>query len=189
MKVFHRNTALTILTGLALSAASQPYALGAGSPKTASKGFGVFVNVQPAATVALSGTTFTWNSMKTTIQNYVLADSGPMTVTGSIRTSPAGGSSSIVIMSPGDIQGNGKNGSLPINEFALTCSGNGNLGSQPTYAPALTPLKANASVPCASWGPGASARLNFSFALYLETHAVKKDIYQSQGFSIIATAT
>lgn len=187
MRLFHRTTNLAIFIALALSVLWQTHAMGA--PKSASKGFGVFVNVQPAATVSLSGTTFTWNSAKTTMQGYALADSGPMTVTGAIRTSPTGGASSIVIMAPGDIKGNKSNFTLPINQFALTCSGNTNSGTPPVYAAALTPLKANSTVPCASWGAGASTRLNFTFALYLQTHSVQKAVYRSQGFSIIATAT
>jgi hypothetical protein len=81
------------------------------------------------------------------------------------------------------------NNTLAINELAVTCSGSGNVGSQPTYAAALTKLKASSSVPCASWGAGATSRLNFSFALYLQTQNSPQDIYQSNGFSIIATAT
>lgn len=185
----YRATALGFAATLAMSSLWQAHALGAGGSKTASKGFGVFVNVQPAATVSLSGTTFIWNSIKTTTQGYALADNGAMTVTGSIRTSPSGGSSSIVIMSPGDIMGNGKNGTLPINQFALTCSGSSNSGTAPAYAPALTKLNPNGAAPCASWGPGASTRLNFNLALYLQTQAVKKDVYQSNSFSVIATAT
>src|SRR5690242_21411858 len=72
MKVLYRTTALSFITALTLAVVWQTHALGA--PKTASKSFGVFVNVQPAATVALSGTTFTWNSVKTTMQGYALAD-------------------------------------------------------------------------------------------------------------------
>lgn len=188
MRLFDRTAAICLSATLSAAFAWQGHAL-ALTPKTASKGFGVYVNVQPAATIALSGTTFTWNSIKTTSQGYVLADNGPMTVTGGIRTSTNGGSSSIVIMSPADVQGTKKNGSLPINQFALTCAGNANQGTAPTYAHALTPLKANGTAPCASWGPGATTSLNFTLALYLQTQAVQKGEYASQGFSVIATAT
>lgn len=157
--------------------------------KTASKSFGVYVNVTTAATVGLSGTTFTWSAIKPTENSYVLAGSGPMTVTGGIRTSRSGGAASIVVMSPGNIQGPKTNSTLPISEFALTCSGNGNTGTAPTYAPALTKLKASSSVPCASWGPGSTTTINFSFALYLQTQNLQQGVYQSNGFSIIATAT
>lgn len=187
MSMSRRSIALT-LTATALAAAIwQTHAFAA--PRTSSKSFGVFVNVQPAATVSLSGSTFIWNSVKTTMQGYALADNGPMTVTGAIRTSPMGGASSIVVLSPGSIPGDKNGFTLPVDQFALTCSGAANVGTAPTYAPALTKLQANSTVPCASWGAGANARLNFSFALYLQTQAAQKAIYQSQGFSIIATAT
>jgi hypothetical protein len=187
MKVIHRTTALAIITALCLSALWQSHALGA--TRTSSKSFGVYVNVTTAATVSLSGSTFTWNAIKPTVNSYVAASSGPMTVTGGIRTSPSGGAGSIVILSPGDIQGPKTNNTLPIKEFALTCSGNGNIGTPPVYAPALTQLTAKSTAPCASWGPGATTKLNFSFALYLQTQNVQTGVYQSSGFSIIATAT
>lgn len=189
MKRFYRTAILSLIAATSAAVLWQGDALGAGSPKTTSRAFGVYVNVQPAATVSLSGTAFTWSSVKTTMQGYAIADNGPMTVTGSIRTSPNGGSSSIVILSPGDIQGTKKNGTLPIGQFALTCSGSGNQGTPASYAPALTPLNANGTAPCASWGAGASTRLNFTFALYLQTQSVSKGEYQSDGFSVIATAT
>ena len=95
-------------------------------------------------------------------------------------------------MSPGNITGQKKvNDQLGISNFALTCSGTGNTGirANPTYAAALTNLKPNASVPCANWGAGSTSKLNFSFALYLQTQNNPTDIYQSNGFSVIATAT
>lgn len=155
-----------------------------------SANFGVLVNVSNTATLALSSTTFTWNQIKPTVNSYMLASSGPMTVTGGIRTSPKGGAGSIVVMSPGNIQGQNKvNNTLPIKSFALTCSGSGNVGTQPAYAPALTNLVANGTAPCANWGAGATTRLNFSFALYLETQNSPQDIYKSSNFQLIATAT
>jgi hypothetical protein len=152
--------------------------------------FGVSVNVTSSATIALSGTTFTWSAIKPTVNSYVLADNGPMTVTGGMRTSPIGGTGSIVIQSPGNIQGQSKvNNTLAIKSFALTCSGTGNSGTPPKYASPLTNLVANSTVSCATWGAGATAKLNFSFALYLETQNSPQDIYKSNGFSVIATAT
>lgn len=189
MRLFYRAATLSLALALTLTILWQTHALGATAKKTSSKAFGVYVNVTSAATVALSGSTFTWNAIKPTVNSYVLASSGPMTVTGGIRTSPGGGAGSIVVLAPNDLQGPKTNNTLPIKEFALTCSGNGNVGTPATYAPAFTPLKANSTVPCASWGSGATTKLNFSFALYLQTQNVQQGVYQSQGFSIIATAT
>jgi hypothetical protein len=113
-----------------------------------------------------------------------------MTVTGGIRTSRGGGAGSIVIGAPGNIAGTNKvNNALGISQFALTCSGNLNGGTPPAYAPAYTKLKPSATVPCATFPAGASTQLNFSFALYLMTQNSPQDVYQSNGFSIIATAT
>lgn len=187
MRLFTRSTALALLVTASAAAAWQTHASAA--PHTSSKSFGVYVNVQPAATVSLSGSTFMWNSIKTTTQGYALADNGPMTVTGAIRTSPSGGASSIVVLSPANVPGDKNGFTLPVNQLALTYSGNTNRGTAPVYAPALTALKAGGTVPCASWGAGANTQLNFSFALYLQTQAVQKAVYQSQAFSIIATAT
>jgi hypothetical protein len=189
------NTLSRVLSAAALlgfiATGVSDHAAAATTPKTSSKGFGIFVSVGTASTIALSGnTTFTWNGVKSSMQSYQIAQSGPLTVTGGIRTSPSGGAASIVVMSPANIAGQNKvNNTLAINELALTCSGSGNVGTQPTYAPALTKLKASSTVPCASWGPAATTRLNFTFALYLQTQNSPQDVYKSQGFSIIATAT
>lgn len=157
---------------------------------TNAKGFGVSVNVTTAATVILSGTRFTWNAIRPSTTSYVKADNSPMTITGLIRTSRAGGAGNIVVMSPGNITGTNKvNDQLGISNFALTCSGSLNTGTQPSYAAAYTKLKPNASVPCASWGAGSTSKLNFNFALYLQTQNNPTDVYKSNGFSIIATAT
>ena len=78
---------------------------------------------------------------------------------------------------------------LPISNFALTCSGNGNVGRPPVYASVLTPLKAKAMVPCASWGPAATVKLNFSFALFLYLQGTPPDTYSASGFTVIATST
>jgi hypothetical protein len=187
MRLSYRSVTSALAAAALLAAVWQSHV--PANARTASKSFGVYVNVQPAATVSLSGSTFIWNSVKTTMQGYALADNGAMTVTGAIRTAPTGGASSIVVLSPGNIVGDKNGFTLPINQFALTCSGTSNVGTQPTYAPALTKLKANSSVPCASWGAGANTQLHFSFALYLQTQAVQKAVYQSQSFSVIATAT
>lgn len=185
MKHLHA-AALTAIGALASAAVWYSHAA------AATKTFGVNVNVATAATVALSGTTFTWNAIRPSTQSYVQADNGGMTVSGLIRTSGAGGAGNIVVMSPGNITGQKKiNDQLGISNFALTCSGTGNTGVRPTptYAPALTKLKPSASVPCASWGAGVTSQLHFNFALYLQTQNNPQDVYQSNGFSIIATAT
>jgi hypothetical protein len=183
MRLIHKIAMLSAGAAIAFTGVSD-----AGTKSTSQ--FGVYVNVTSSATLALSGTTFTWNAIKPTINSYVLASSGPMTITGGMRTSPTGGTGSIVIMSPGNIQGQNKvNNTLAIKSFALTCSGTGNTGTPPKYAPALTNLVANSTVPCATWGAGATTKLNFSFALYLETQNSPQDIYKSNGFSVIATAT
>lgn len=180
----HKIAMLAAAAAITLTAVSD-----AAGTKTTSP-FGVYVNVTSTATVALSGTTFTWDAVKPTNNTYALASSGPMTITGGMRTSPNGGTGSIVIMSPGNIQGQNKvNNALAIKSFALTCSGSGNIGTQPKYAAALTNLVANSTVPCATWGAGATTKLNFSFALYLETQNSPQDVYKSNNFSVIATAT
>lgn len=195
MNSLHRFAAFSSLLGVTLMCASQD-AGAATSPSQ--KSFGVFVSVGTTATIALNGystlngvPTFIWNGVKSSMQNYTLAQSGdPLTITGGIRTSPSGGAASIMVMSPANIAGQNKvNNTLAINEFAITCSGTGNTGSPASYAPALTKLKASTTAPCATWGAAATARLNFSFALYLQTQNSPQDIYKSNGFSIIATAT
>lgn len=158
---------------------------------TATRGFSVSVNVKPAASMSLSSSGFTWSAARpSTPHTYVESDRGPITITGTIRTAPAGGAGSIVILSPGDLTGlQNSHHTLSINNFALMCSGNGNSGTKPVYAAAYTPLKAKSSVSCATWGAGASTRLNFTFDLLLQTQGVPSDTYNSSGFSIIATAT
>lgn len=195
MKSLHRFAAICSLLGVTLMSASQD----AGATTAPSqKSFDVFVSVGTTATIALNGystlngvPTFIWNGVKASMQNYALAQSGdPLTVTGGIRTSPSGGAASIMVMSPANIGGQNKvNNTLAINEFAITCSGAGNSGTPANYAPALTKLKAGTTAPCATWGAAATSRLNFSFALYLQTQNSPQDIYKSNGFSIIATAT
>jgi hypothetical protein len=195
MRSLYRFFTVSVLAGTALLCAGEN---AVSATKTSSKGFGVYVVVGSSATIALNGyttlngqPTFIWNGVKSSMQSYALAQSGdPVTVTGGIRTSPSGGAASIVVMSPANIIGTNKvNNTLAINEFALTCSGAGNSGTPPAYAPALTKLKASSSTPCATWGAGATTRLNFSFALYLQTQNSPQDTYQSTAFSIVATAT
>jgi hypothetical protein len=188
MQNLHRLLIVPAVAGLAVVCATAG-ASTAATQKSSSSTFGVFVNVTTAATVALSGTTFTWKAIKPTVKSYVAADNSPMQVKGLIRTSPGGGAGSIVIMSPATVAATKDNNAITVNEFALTCSGAGNVGTPPTYAAALTKLKASTTVPCATWGPGATSKLNFNFALYLQTQNAPQDVYQSNGFSIIATAT
>jgi hypothetical protein len=148
--------------------------------------------------------------------NYRAADNGPIAVTGAIRTSAARGSGSIMLLAPGDIAGTAMRGDgdrdgvddndrdnggprsrprdrganmLAVNTFALTCSGSGNSGAPPKYAPPLTPLQAHAFAPCAVWGAGASTRLHFSLNLFLTLNDVRPGTYLSGGFLVVATAT
>lgn len=183
------------------------------SAKVAQKGFSVSAVVKPAATISLSTNFLTWTTKNALVritfgtanvksgtpasgkggpgnQVFTPADNGPIRITGGIRTSSTGGAGSIVVLSPGDISGQGhSNHIVPINEFVLTCSGTGNTGSQPTYAPAQTPLQANAFSPCATWGPKATARLNFSLNVLLNLNGTPPDTYTSGGFVVIATTT
>lgn len=183
------------------------------SAKVSTKGFSVSAVVKPAATIALSTNFLTWTTKNSLVRitfgtsnvksgtpangkggpgnkTFTPADNGPIRVTGGIRTSSSGGAGSIVVLSPGDIAGQGhSNHIVAINDFVITCSGNGNAGSQPTYAPALTPLQAHAFSPCATWGPRATARLNFSLNVLLNIKGTPPDTYTSGGFVVIATTT
>jgi hypothetical protein len=95
-----------------------------------------------------------------------------------------------VILAPGDIAGQSQAAHvLPIQDFALTCSGTGNTGTQPKYAAPLTPLQANALSPCATWGPAATARLNFTLNVLLSLQGTPPDTYATGGFTVVATTT
>jgi hypothetical protein len=207
--LLHRTLAGTAAVAFGVLAAQHPTA----SAKTAQRGFSVSAVVKPAATIALSTNALTWTAKNTLVRitfgtsyvpngsagtsaappgnkTYVPADNGAITITGSIRTSPGGGAGSIVVLAPGDIAGaSHASHVVPINDFALTCSGNGNTGTQPRYAAALTPLQANALSPCATWGPAANARLNFSLNMLLILTGMPPDTYTSGGFTVVATTT
>jgi hypothetical protein len=207
--LLHRTLAGTAAVAFGVLAAQHPTA----SAKTAQRGFSVSAVVKPAATIALSTNALTWTAKNTLVRitfgtsyvpngsagtsaappgnkTYVPADNGPITITGSIRTSPGGGAGSIVVLAPGDIAGSSHaNHVVPINDFAMTCSGGGNTGTQPRYAAALTPLHANALSPCATWGPAANARLNFSLNMLLILNGMPPDTYTSGGFTVVATTT
>lgn len=181
--------------------------------KTVQRGFTVSAVVKPAATISLSTSALTWTGKKTLVRiafstsnvrsgsassssgpngnpTYAPADNGPITITGGIRTSSSGGAGSIVLLAPGDIAGQSHaNHVLPINDFALTCSGAGNTGTQPKYAPPVTPLQAYAFSPCATWGPGATARLNFTLNMLLSLQDTPPDTYSTGGFTVVATTT
>ena len=183
------------------------------SAKIATKGFSVSAVVKPAATISISPNFLTWTTKNSLIRitfgtsnvktgkpssgnggpgnnKFTPADNGPIRVTGGIRTSSMGGAGSIVVLSPGDIPGQGHgNHVVPISDFVVTCSGTGNTGTQPTYAPAQTPLQANAFSPCATWGPKATARLNFSLNVLLNLGGTPPDTYTSGGFVVIVTTT
>src|SRR5579864_8587695 len=111
----------------------------ASTAATSSKHFDFSVSSKTLATVALSASSFAWANI-TSAQTgsggptNLQSDNGPVTVTGSIRTSAGSGASSIVVMSPGNLSGS-SNGShqLNISQFSLTCAGSGNSGTQPTY--------------------------------------------------------
>ncbi|MBC5806318.1 MAG: hypothetical protein ACR2KS_04115 [Candidatus Eremiobacter antarcticus] len=154
----------------------------------ATRSFDVSVNAHPAAVVTLSASNFYWANIAS--QDRVPSDNGPVAVTGTMRTSANGGGGSIGVMSPNNLTGTQQaNHTLNISQFSLGCSGSGNVGTQPTYAPLYTVLAAQSTVPCATWGQGATSHLNFLFNLFLDGRGLPSDTYASNGFALIASST
>jgi len=154
----------------------------------ATRSFDVSVNAHPAAIVTLSASNFYWANIAS--QDKVPSDNGPVTVTGTMRTSASSGGGSIGVMSPGNLTGTQHtNHTLNISQFTLGCSGSGNIGTQPTYAPLYTVLAAQSTVPCATWGQGATSQLHFLFNLFLDGRGLPNDTYASSGFALIASST
>ncbi len=175
-------------TALAVAVAASLAMATTASAARATRSFDVSVNVKPAAVVTLSASNFYWANIAS--QDRVPSDNGPVTVTGTMRTSANGGGGSIGVMSPGNLTGTQQpTHKLNINQFTLGCSGSGNIGTQPTYAPLYTVLAAQSTVPCATWGQGATSQLHFLFNLFLDGRGLPSDTYASSGFSLIASST
>lgn len=143
----------------------------------------------PVAAVSINPSSLIWSNVTDSTNQFLPADNDPITVTGTIKTSSTAGSSgSISVSSPAVINGSVSGNVIPVTAFSITCSGGGNIGTQPVYAAAKTGLVANTTTPCATWPKNANSTLNFSLYLLLDDRTFPADSYTSTGFAVVASA-
>ena len=138
------------------------------------------------ANLSLSGTAFTWANVQDNTNQFLAADGGNVTVTGTLITKIGTGSGSIAISSPANITGTG-GGSLPISALSITCSGTAKTGQ--AFATAQTALAASSSTNCATYGANFNTPLNFTLGMFLDDRTIPADTYPATNFTVVATAT
>lgn len=173
---------------IALSAAIVSFALTFGPAVAATQNTTVTVTVTKNATanISLSGSAFTWANVQDNTNQFLAADGGNLTVTGTLITKIGTGSGSIAIASPANITGTG-GGSLPISALAITCSGG--VVSGESFATAHTALTASSSTNCATYGANFDTALNFTLGMFLDDRTIPADSYPATNFTVVATAT
>lgn len=136
------------------------------------------------STVSISPSTITWNA-PTYTNPYDPAD-GRMAITATFKTSPNTGSGSVVIEAPASVVG-ARGATLPIPSIRVTCSGTNVIGQ--TFVANKTPLIANGSVTCVTYGAKYNHASTVIITFTIDDTVIPADTYTSGNvFSIVATA-
>lgn len=146
----------------------------------------VSVTKNATANLSLSGSTFTWANVQDNTTQFLAADGGNITVSGTLITKVGSGSGSIAISSPANITGTG-GATLPISALSITCSGTAQTGQ--AFATAHTALAASSSTNCATYGANYNTALNFTLGMFLDDRTLSADTYPATSFTVVATAT